>query len=718
MTTNKYQSRCNENASNNRFSSNIKAKSFPQITRRSNSTFAVALLIAFSQSISSFSFSPAPLIRPGSASSANRIPISRYYHKENDVSLQSGVATFFDVASQQFPIPDEQTHAIPPWRMHLDGSQADREILNFRSAMEISPSITSEEAIGVECAIRAASEGDHARISGVTEFCHSMLRTMDADALTLIAAAYHFSSCYRIYAQGEEDAARIIEEELMDHDAPHPNADSTVLPILKDALQLKKIEFDYGSIIKDPEVDSSPLRMMLLARSENWRGLAIRAAACLFRLRGILNNGDMVVGLNEMRVAREALHTYAPLASQLGMYRLKNEIENSAFRIAYSHQFEAVSSMMNQPGSKSRAKMYHGFDTNTNRENDPFITLKHDMDKVLSYAKDKVTNLLQDNESFSNFIDNITVTARVKEPFSLWKKMRKLGAKSVLDVPDALALRIIVDPIRMNQAEDASKVEDINQSLPSIVCYIAQKICTDNFAPLKDGRFKDYITKPKSNGYQSLHYTACIDYENEQWPMEIQIRSREMDQVAEFGLASHWHYKFQNNNNAQNDDRNGELNSIIDHSTAAYLNACVEWQWQHAQNNANTWAGTSNMSPNNIISRGEKNYHKLEERVTPFIEALKVTQSKLTSERVFIFLASQKIGENLRNGKLLELPSGACVLDALRESKQTLGFATKLRDQSCLEEILHNNNALTSVTQKLRTGDVLTIPVHPQSFCP
>ena len=113
----------------------------------------------------------------------------------------------------------------------------------------------------------------------------------------------------------------------------------------------------------------------------------------------------------------------------------------------------------------------------------------------------------------------------------------------------------------------------------------------------------------------------------------------------------------------------------------------------------------------------DNSINKVEKHNDPFITALELAQSDLARQRVYIFLASQqpshKDGNISRNGKLLELPAGACVLDALRESEHSLGFSTSLRDQS-LAGIMLNNEALTSLTQKLQNGDLLSIPTYAQ----
>ncbi|EEC49272.1 predicted protein, partial [Phaeodactylum tricornutum CCAP 1055/1] len=87
------------------------------------------------------------------------------------------------------------------------------------------------------------------------------------------------------------------------------------------------------------------LRQLLLSETRDWRALAIRAGACLYRLRGLLKSDSYELTPERVRVGREALSIYAPLASRLGMHRLKNELEGAAFRVLYQRQYQAVNAM-------------------------------------------------------------------------------------------------------------------------------------------------------------------------------------------------------------------------------------------------------------------------------------------------------------------------------------------------------------------------------------
>ena len=631
---------------------------------------------------------------------------------ENDEAGSCTVSSHFSMSSAPlcyFSVNEQ----MPTW-LRPSGSKAEDKLSSLRELM-LNSYLSQLEAETVISAIREASMGDLNKMAGAADFCSVLVETMEMGVTTLIAAAFHYCECFvarqqssilqpSTFSASEYWGNVVIQDQKerqikFGHDADR---------IAKDAALLKQTEMLVGQSLrsKPNAKDSENIRKMLLSETNDWRALAIRSAGSLYRLRGIYldrdeRRKDNIVSPSDIRVAHEALAIHAPLASRLGMHRLKNEIEGAAFRVLYPRQYQKVMSL-------TLAEK-----TCDSEEGCIVSTLKEGMAIILDRVTDEVRDLLQKDPCFQKYTDNITVTARIKEPYSLWKKMLKLKAKQVIDVPDSLALRIVLQGRKMSADEDG----EVTRARERALCYYAREKCIKTFQPLKDGRFKDYIINPKPNGYQSLHYTASTKFDGQQWPFEIQIRSNEMHQVAEFGLAAHWDYKEQertsvhgsNNSKVGGEIKDGSTHYAfhLDHSSDAYLRSVQNWHWQQIQGKS-SW-GTDTSASNNALNSTSNNIKDQErserqrardERLAPYLKALMTDQSNLTREQVFIFLQSQE------NGITLALPAGSCILDAIRESERALGLTTS----RSIEKQVEHNGSLASVTQKLTNGDILTIP--------
>jgi GTP pyrophosphokinase len=277
--------------------------------------------------------------------------------------------------------------------------------------------------------------------------------------------------------------------------------------------------------------DAEILRSFLVSLSDDWRGLVIRSAACLYRLKKISGNspnGSVVLCKTNIGVARDAFKVYAPLAQRLGMQRLKTELENSAFRVLYPRQFTMASSL------------YNG-DIN-------------EMKTIVRVQSSRIEQLLKSDDVFLRQIADVSVTSRVKEPYSLWKKMVRIR-KEVADaknkneddkfeqdspslkwIPDVIALRVVLSALRLSPLEDDESL----RTREKMLCYYVLQLISDVWPASNRNEAKDYIKHPKKNGYQSLHYTASFMIAGDEWPFEVQIRSKEMHRVSEFGVAAHW----------------------------------------------------------------------------------------------------------------------------------------------------------------------------------
>jgi len=615
---------------------------------------------------------------------------------------------------------------MPAW-LNLEHSHlAEKNIALLKDAM-ITSYVSDSQAQTVLQAIKKAAGGDRNKIAGAAEFCLILVETMEMEVNALIAGVFHYCACLTARersATGELSDVSFWEQQQDNHDGVGSFGMHAV-EIAKDAARLKRIERVAASVIQNhgessramPDShDSENLKSLLLSETKQWRALAIRSAACLYRLRGILTyrsehstyGQKTKLTPEEVRASREAINIFAPLASRLGMHRLKNELEGTAFKILYRRQYEHVMALSRETRRSSRLPGPVGINS-VSGDTALGMTIGEGMKSVLSSVKQELSELLRNDKTFAAYADNVILSARVKEPFSLWKKMLRTGAKRILDVPDSLALRARVEGNKMSSNEDKEVIRARERAL----CYYLQKVCTDRWTPLPGNRFKDYIERPKANGYQSLHYTAFTERDGVEWPFEIQVRSGEMHQVAEYGLAAHWDYKAKpktaNTSKSQRDLHE------LDQSSSAYLKFVQEWHWQQqSQSVVSPRSPKSFMGANGdyvaSLSEDPNKVQKVRahaERIAPYIAALNRYQSDLAREVVFVFVSSASAGNSI-DGKVLALRSGACVLDALREGEKQFGMELNWSGANNLVQV--NNDEPISMTQRLSNGDVLTFP--------
>lgn len=226
---------------------------------------------------------------------------------------------------------------------------------------------------------------------------------------------------------------------------------------------------------------SDAIRKMLFAMSDDARIILITLADRLDRIRNI----DCFPKEERHAIAQSILEIWAPLADRLGMQEEKNEFEDLSLKYTNPAVFQQIKSIVSQKQDERSA--------------------------YLGNAVDEIKK-----QSFKAGID-VEIQSRAKHFYSIYQKMRKRN-KEPGELYDLLALRILCN------------------TTPE--CYTLIGIVHGLWKPL-DGRFKDYIAMPKSNGYQSLHTTVMC----EDKPLEIQIRTHAMHNTAEHGIASHWLYK-------------------------------------------------------------------------------------------------------------------------------------------------------------------------------
>ena len=244
------------------------------------------------------------------------------------------------------------------------------------------------------------------------------------------------------------------------------------------------------------------IRKMILAMAENIRVILIKLADRLHNMRTL----KFMKPEKQISISKETLDIYAPLAHRLGMAKIKSELEDRAFSFLHHDEFLEIKKLVDN--TKEERKDYI----------DNFIRT--------------MTRLLVDSGIKSE------VKGRFKHFYSIYKKMYQKG-KEFDDIYDLMGVRVIV----------GDKEE----------CYHVLGLVHSKYLPVP-GRFKDYIAVPKSNNYQSIHTTIVGPLGKF---IEIQIRTKDMDDIAEEGIAAHWNYK-ENKKSSKDDNIYGWLRHIIE----------------------------------------------------------------------------------------------------------------------------------------------------------
>uniref|UniRef100_A0A7C3HSV6 Bifunctional (P)ppGpp synthetase/guanosine-3',5'-bis(Diphosphate) 3'-pyrophosphohydrolase n=1 Tax=Meiothermus ruber TaxID=277 RepID=A0A7C3HSV6_MEIRU len=249
------------------------------------------------------------------------------------------------------------------------------------------------------------------------------------------------------------------------------------------------------------EKHAEDLRQMFIAMAEDVRIIIVKLADRLHNLRTL----EFMPPHKQQRIARETLEIYAPLAHRLGIGQVKLELEDLSFRYLDPENYQAL---------EARLKSHRA-----------------EREAAVQAAKEKLEQALARDFILKQSVKKVEVTGRTKHLFSIWKKMEREG-KTIEQIYDLLALRVVLEPRPGQDAEE-------NALREKQVCYHVLGLVHALWQPIP-GRVKDYIAVPKPNGYQSLHTTVIAV---NGLPLEVQIRTKEMHRVAEFGVAAHWLYK-------------------------------------------------------------------------------------------------------------------------------------------------------------------------------
>ena len=242
-----------------------------------------------------------------------------------------------------------------------------------------------------------------------------------------------------------------------------------------------KISEIEGKIIENSKAEN--IRKLILATSKDIRILLVKIADRLHNMRTLNSISDKN---RRTRIAKETMEIYAPLADRMGMNHIRDELEDLSFKTL---------------NSEARNLVVERLAVNKKSRENSFKVISNNFEKILS-----------DNGVRAKIV------GREKTPFSIWRKMQSKRV-SLEQLTDIIGFRVIVDDVK--------------------TCYKVLGIFHSNWSTIP-GRFKDFISTPKINNYKSIH-TAVIGPNKER--VEIQIRTQQMHEFAERGIASHWMYK-------------------------------------------------------------------------------------------------------------------------------------------------------------------------------
>ncbi len=298
----------------------------------------------------------------------------------------------------------------------------------------------------------------------------------------------------------------VVEDTGADIDEVRAEFGEEVAQLVDGVTKLTRITFQTRE-----QAEAENYRKLIVAMAQDVRVILIKLADRLHNLRTIEYLGKQ----KQVQKAKETLEVYAPLAHRLGINTIKGQLEDLAFRTLHPRKYEEITAM------------------------------------VAEHQADREAHVREASAILTNELDKVDIPAdisgRAKHFYSIYDKMAKKG-REFNEIYDLTAMRVIVE----RQADEG--VRD---------CYGALGLIHSLWKPMP-GRFKDFVAMPKLNGYRALH-TTVIGPEGR--PLEIQVRTRDMHETAEYGVAGHWLYK-----------RKGKKDRKADEDWIAWVKQLMDWQ--------------------------------------------------------------------------------------------------------------------------------------------
>lgn len=365
-----------------------------------------------------------------------------------------------------------------------------------------------------------------------------------------------------------------------------------------------KVKSDKYSVDLTISQQAENFRKMLLGLSSDLRVIYVKLADRLHNMRTLSSMKEE----QQRKIASETIYIYAPMAHRLGLYKIKSELEDLHLKYINRNAYDEIAQKLKE----------------TKADRDKFI------ETFIAPLRERLTE--------AGFTHRIF--GRPKSIYSIYNKLQsqKIPFEQIYDL---FAIRIIID----------KKYRDDERNKEKEDCWRVYSIVTDLYFPSPE-RLREWITQPRPNGYESLHTTVMSPAGK--W-VEVQIRTKRMDEIAELGYAAHWKYK-EHGKNAKN---------VKESSTDEFLRSIREMQQQNPD-----------MSALEFISLFRKNFHK---------------------EEVFVFTPK---------GKLIHMQLGATVLDFAFEIHSEVGM-------KCLGAKV--NGKLVPLSYEMHNGDQIEIMTSKQA---